>query len=147
MFCLICETGKGTKATVHWRHLPRFGRSVLHLSFDPQTLCQSHYHHRPPACSFGHQTVNKMEINGQTMMILHECWQSKHVFHTSSINLAWPCWSMGLIAFCTKPTEPGYSILLPNEWAIRKLEWKKSRHHTSVASVERMLFILQDNLT
>lgn len=48
------------------------------------------------------------------------------VLHTSSINLAWPCWSMGLIAFCSKPTEPGYRILLPNEWAIRKLVRRKT---------------------
>lgn len=47
------------------------------------------------------------------------------LFYTSSISLAWPCWSMGLMAFCSKPTEPGYSILLPNEWATRKLEKKK----------------------
>lgn len=28
------------------------------------------------------------------------------------------------MAFCSKPTEPGYSILLPNEWAMRKLEFE-----------------------
>lgn len=46
---------------------------------------------------------------------------------TSSINLAWPCWSIGRMAFCSKPTEPGYSILLPNEWAMRKLEGIKQK--------------------
>lgn len=53
--------------------------------------------------------------------------QSVCGFFTSSINLAWPCWIMGLMAFCSKPTAPGYSILLPNEWAIRKLARKNKK--------------------
>jgi hypothetical protein len=34
---------------------------------------------------------------------------------------------MGLIALCSRNTDPGYSILLPNEWAIRKLERRRKR--------------------
>ena len=54
------------------------------------------------------------------------------MFLTSSISLAWPCWSTGLMAFWSRPTEPGYSILLPNEWAMRKLERKKERYDDHV---------------
>lgn len=52
---------KASKTTNHCRHLPGSGFSVPRLSFDPQTLCRSHYHRRPQACSSGHQTVIKME--------------------------------------------------------------------------------------
>ena len=38
------------------------------------------------------------------------------------MSLAWPCCSMGLMAFCSNPTDPGYSILLPKEWVMRKLK-------------------------
>lgn len=51
---------------------------------------------------------------------------------TSSINLAWPPCSIGLIAFCSKPTEPGYSIRLPKEWAMRKLKEKRKKNITAL---------------
>lgn len=107
-----------------WSNLPGSGHSFHNLSFDQRTLCQSHYRHRPPACSFGHQTVTKQkkrQIKIYDFRYILVLFMKGMLSHTSSINLAWPCRSMGLMAFCSKPTEPGYSILLPNEWAMRKL--------------------------
>lgn len=47
---------------------------------------------------------------------------SVSVVSTSSTNLAWPCRSIGHMAFCSSITEPGYTILLPTEWVTRKLQ-------------------------
>lgn len=127
-FCWTLEQAQDTKTTSNCRNLPGFGHSVSHLSFGPQTLCLFHYHRRPLACSFGHQTVikekDKYTDNNDNKNNSWSVTETEWVgaFRTSSINLAWPCWSMGLMAFCSKPTEPGYNILLPNEWAIRKLK-------------------------
>lgn len=57
---------------------------------------------------------------------------------TSSTNLAWPCCSTCLMAFCSKPTEPGYNILLPNEWTIRKLQRKIKYHHCGITKNKKM---------
>lgn len=137
LWCESCDrvlSSQVIKTTNHCRHLPEFGLCVPRLSFDPQTLCQSRSHHRPQACSSGHQTGTKLwEIDREWWQVFIKMSIDSYrvralfllFFFTSSISLAWPCWSMGLMAFCSKPTEPGYSILLPNVWTIRKLQWKK----------------------
>lgn len=49
-------SARGPQATNHRRHLPESGHSGPRPSVGPQTWCQSRSHHRPPACSSGHQT-------------------------------------------------------------------------------------------